>query len=134
MLKQRTLQRVVKASGIGLHSGQKVLINFVPHHADGGIVFRRIDLNPPVDIRANAMLIQEAFMCSNLVQEDAKVGTIEHVMSAIAGPTRLGALTWAFTTPGSPGMRRALRRTQMRAEEVCRGQVGSLREGWVRET
>lgn len=85
MLKQRTLQRVVKASGIGLHSGQKVLINFVPHHADGGIVFRRIDLNPPVDIRANAMLIQEAFMCSNLVQEDAKVGTIEHVMSAIAG-------------------------------------------------
>lgn len=46
MLKQRTLKRVVKASGIGLHSGQKVLINFVPHHVDGGIVFRRIDLNP----------------------------------------------------------------------------------------
>lgn len=85
MLKQRTLQRVVKASGIGLHSGQKVLINFVPHHADGGIVFRRIDLNPPVDIPADAMLIQEAFMCSNLVQDDAKVGTIEHIMSAIAG-------------------------------------------------
>ena len=85
MLKQRTLKRVVKASGIGLHSGQKVMINFVPHHADGGIVFRRIDLNPPVDIPADAMLIQEAFMCSNLVQENAKVGTIEHVMSAIAG-------------------------------------------------
>ena len=85
MLKQRTLKRIVKASGIGLHSGQKVMINFVPHHADGGIVFRRIDLNPPVDIPADAMLIQEAFMCSNLVQENAKVGTIEHVMSAIAG-------------------------------------------------
>ncbi len=84
MLKQRTLQRIVKASGIGLHSGQKVLINFVPHHADGGIVFRRIDLNPAVDIPANAMLIQEAFMCSNLVQGQIKVGTIEHVMSAIA--------------------------------------------------
>lgn len=85
MLKQRTLERVVKASGIGLHSGQKVLINFLPHHADGGIVFRRIDLDPPVDIPADAMLIQEAFMCSNLVQDNAKVGTIEHVMSAIAG-------------------------------------------------
>ena len=85
MVKQRTLKRVVKASGIGLHSGQKVLINFVPHHIDGGIVFRRIDLNPPVDIPANALLIQEAFMCSNLVREDIKVGTIEHVMSAIAG-------------------------------------------------
>jgi UDP-N-acetylmuramate--alanine ligase len=55
MLKQRTLQRVVKASGIGLHSGQKVMINFVPHHADGGIVFRRIDLNPPVVRRAEML-------------------------------------------------------------------------------
>lgn len=85
MLKQRTLKRMVKASGIGLHSGQKVMINFVPHTVDGGIIFRRIDLNPPVDIPADALLIQEAFMCSNLVQENAKVGTIEHVMSAIAG-------------------------------------------------
>ncbi len=43
MVKQRTLNRVVKASGIGLHSGQKVMINFIPHTVDGGIVFRRID-------------------------------------------------------------------------------------------
>ena len=85
MLKQRTLQRIVKASGIGLHSGQKVMINFVPHTPIRGIVFRRIDLDPPVDIPADALLIQEAFMCSNLVQSNAKVGTIEHVMSAIAG-------------------------------------------------
>ncbi|MBF7681814.1 UDP-3-O-acyl-N-acetylglucosamine deacetylase [Acinetobacter sp. B5B] len=84
MLKQRTLKRVVRASGIGLHSGQKVMINFVPHTVDSGIVFRRIDLNPVVDLPADAMLIQEAFMCSNLIQDDAKVGTIEHVMSAIA--------------------------------------------------
>ncbi|AOA59654.1 UDP-3-O-acyl-N-acetylglucosamine deacetylase [Acinetobacter larvae] len=84
MLKQRTLKRVVKASGIGLHSGQKVLINFLPHVEDGGIVFRRIDLVPPVDIPADALLIQEAFMCSNLVIGDIKVGTVEHVMSAIA--------------------------------------------------
>lgn len=85
MVKQRTLNRVVKASGIGLHSGQKVMINFIPHTVDGGIVFRRIDLDPPVDIPANALLIQEAFMCSNLVTGDIKVGTIEHIMSAIAG-------------------------------------------------
>lgn len=85
MLKQRTLKRVVKASGIGLHSGQKVMINFLPHAIDGGIVFRRIDLDPQVDIHADALLIQEAFMCSNLVIDNVKVGTIEHVMSAIAG-------------------------------------------------
>ena len=58
MLKQRTLERVVKASGIGLHSGQKVMINFVPHHADGGIVFRRIDLNPPVDIPGSLYVLE----------------------------------------------------------------------------
>ena len=57
----------------------------MPHAIDGGIVFRRIDLDPPVDIHADALLIQEAFMCSNLVIDNVKVGTIEHVMSAIAG-------------------------------------------------
>src|SRR5690606_12145175 len=75
MLKQRTLKRIVKASGIGLHSGQKVMINIVPHHADGGIVFRRIDLNPPVDIPADAMMIQEYH----------KVRANDHVMSAFSG-------------------------------------------------
>jgi UDP-3-O-[3-hydroxymyristoyl] N-acetylglucosamine deacetylase len=72
MVKQRTLKRVVKASGIGLHSGQKVLINFVPHHIDGGIVFRRIDLNPPVDIPANALLIQEALCVPILFEKILK--------------------------------------------------------------
>ena len=85
MFRQRTLKRTVKASGIGLHSGQKVMIIFVPHTVDGGIVFRRIDLHPAIEIPADAMLIQEAFMCSNLVQSGEKVGTIEHIMSAIAG-------------------------------------------------
>lgn len=84
MFKQRTLKRIVRASGIGLHSGQKVLLNFVPHTVDSGIVFRRIDVEPPVEVPADAMLIQEAFMCSNLVTDDIKIGTIEHVMSAIA--------------------------------------------------
>lgn len=85
MLKQRTIKKVVRASGIGLHSGKKVRINFLPYHCDGGIVFRRIDLQPAIDIPAEAFLIQEAFMCSNLVSNDIKIGTIEHLMSAIAG-------------------------------------------------
>ncbi|GAA5012851.1 UDP-3-O-acyl-N-acetylglucosamine deacetylase [Acinetobacter puyangensis] len=85
MLKQRTIKQIVRASGIGLHSGEKVQINFLPHHCDGGIVFRRIDLQPHVDIPAEAMLIQEAFMCSNLIKGEVKIGTIEHLMSAIAG-------------------------------------------------
>ncbi len=85
MLKQRTIKHIVRASGIGLHSGKKVSINFLPHDCDGGIVFRRIDLQPVVDLPAEAMLIQEAFMCSNLVKGQIKVGTIEHLMSAIAG-------------------------------------------------
>lgn len=82
MLKQRTIKQAIDVQGIGLHSGQTVNMRFLPHEIDGGIVFRRVDLTPVVEIPANAVLIQEAFMCSNLVQENAKVGTIEHVMSA----------------------------------------------------
>lgn len=85
MMKQRTLQREVRANGIGLHSGQPVQIGFLPHVIDGGIVFRRTDLNPAVDIAVDALGIQEAFMCSNLVRGQHKVGTIEHIMSALAG-------------------------------------------------
>ena len=84
MFKQRSIRRVVRASGIGLHSGKKVKINFLPSECDTGIVFRRIDLDPMVEIPAEAILIQEAFMCSNLVKGQVKVGTVEHVMSAIA--------------------------------------------------
>ena len=85
MLKQRTIKKIIKASGTGLHSGKNVLINFLPHHSDGGIVFRRIDLKPPVDIPANASLVQETVMSSNLVVGDVRIGTVEHLMSALAG-------------------------------------------------
>ena len=85
MLKQRTIKKIIKASGTGLHSGKNVLINFLPHHSDGGIVFRRIDLDPPVDIPANASLVQETVMSSNLVVGDVRIGTVEHLMSALAG-------------------------------------------------
>ncbi|MEC7119001.1 MAG: UDP-3-O-acyl-N-acetylglucosamine deacetylase [Pseudomonadota bacterium] len=85
MLKQRTLQRPIRAAGIGLHSGQKVYLNLLPHVPDGGIVFRRTDLEPPVEIAASALLVQETMMSSNLVQGDVRIGTVEHLMSALAG-------------------------------------------------
>mgnify|MGYP000081231998 CR=1 FL=1 len=85
MLNQRTIQRPIRAAGIGLHSGQKVYLGLLPHHVDGGVVFRRTDLTPPVDIPANALLVQETMMSSNLVQGEVKIGTVEHLMSAIAG-------------------------------------------------
>ncbi len=85
MLKQRTIKKIIKASGTGLHSGKNVLINFLPHHINGGIVFRRIDLKPAVDIPANALLVQETMMSSNLVQGEVRIGTVEHLMSALAG-------------------------------------------------
>lgn len=90
MVRQRTLQRSVRATGIGLHSGQKVYMSLLPAGPDTGIVFRRVDLSPPVEIRANAESIRETTMSTNLIREDGqggsvKVGTIEHLMSALSG-------------------------------------------------
>lgn len=85
MLKQRTIQRPIRATGIGLHSGQKVYLSLLPNQPDGGIVFRRTDLSPPVEIPASALLVQETMMSSNLVQGDVRIGTVEHLMSALAG-------------------------------------------------
>ncbi len=85
MLKQRTIQRPIRATGIGLHSGQKVYLSLLPHRPDGGIVFRRTDLSPVVEIPASALLVQETMMSSNLVQGEVRIGTVEHLMSALAG-------------------------------------------------
>ena len=85
MLKQRTIKQIIRSGGIGLHSGKQVEMNFLPHQVDAGIVFRRIDLDPPVDIPANALCVQDTLMSSNLVQGEVKIGTVEHLMSALAG-------------------------------------------------
>ncbi|HEY4714173.1 MAG TPA: UDP-3-O-acyl-N-acetylglucosamine deacetylase, partial [Aquirhabdus sp.] len=85
VLKQRTLHRTIRATGIGLHSGQKVYLTLHPHIANGGIVFRRVDLNPPVEIPAQALLVNETTMSSNLEHDGARIGTVEHLMSALAG-------------------------------------------------
>jgi UDP-3-O-[3-hydroxymyristoyl] N-acetylglucosamine deacetylase len=91
MLKQRTLKNPVRASGIGLHSGQRVYMSLLPAGADTGIVFRRVDLSPPVEVPARAELIGETQLCSTLVsgphgdQKKVRIATIEHLMSALCG-------------------------------------------------
>ncbi len=85
MLKQRTLKSMVRAAGVGLHSGVKVSIVLRPAAPGTGIVFRRIDLDPVVDLPASALLVGDTRMCSCLERDGARVGTIEHLMSALAG-------------------------------------------------
>lgn len=85
MLRQRTLKSLVRATGVGLHTGRKVGMTLRPAQPDTGIVFRRIDLPVPVDIRARADLVGETRLCSCLVRGEVKVYTIEHLMSAFAG-------------------------------------------------
>lgn len=85
MLKQRTLKSVIRASGVGLHSGSKVNMALRPAAPDTGIVFRRVDLDPAVDLKASALIVGDTRMCSCLEHNGVKVGTIEHLMSALAG-------------------------------------------------
>jgi len=85
MLKQRTLKSLIRAKGVGLHTGQKVNMTLRPAQPDTGIVFRRIDLASPVDIPARADRVGETRLSSCLVHQEAKVYTVEHLMSALAG-------------------------------------------------
>jgi UDP-3-O-[3-hydroxymyristoyl] N-acetylglucosamine deacetylase len=85
MLKQRTLKSLIRAKGVGLHTGQKVSIALRPAQPDTGIVFRRVDLASPVDIPARADLVGETRLSSCLVHQGVKVYTVEHLMSALAG-------------------------------------------------
>ena len=85
MLQQRTLKNVIRATGVGLHSGEKVYLTLRPAAVDTGIVFRRVDLEPAVEIPADATLVTETMLCTGLSRDDGKVLTIEHLMSAFAG-------------------------------------------------
>jgi UDP-3-O-[3-hydroxymyristoyl] N-acetylglucosamine deacetylase len=85
MLKQRTVKQLVKTVGVGLHSGTKVQLTLRPAAPDTGIVFRRVDLDPPVDLPASATGVGDTRMASTLDQHGAKVSTVEHLMSACAG-------------------------------------------------
>ncbi len=85
MIKQRTLKNVISATGVGLHTGQKVTLTLRPAAADTGIVFRRVDLPQPVTIKADPFQVTDTRMCSVLEADGVKVNTVEHLMSALAG-------------------------------------------------
>lgn len=85
MIKQRTLKQSVSAMGVGLHKGEKVQVTLRPAPANTGIVFRRVDLDPVVDIKATPEAVGETTMCTCLVNEqNVKISTVEHLLSAIA--------------------------------------------------
>ena len=84
-MKQRTLKESVKATGIGLHSGAKVYMTLRPAPPNSGITFRRIDLDNPVDIPASALKVSQTTLGTTLEHQGAKVATVEHLLSALAG-------------------------------------------------
>ena len=85
MLRQKTLKSLVRTVGIGMHSGTKVELVLRPAAVDTGIVFRRVDLDPPVQIKALASSVGDTRMASTLVQGGVRIATVEHLMSALAG-------------------------------------------------
>ena len=85
MIRQRTLKTQVKTTGVGLHSGVKVEMTLRPAAAGTGILFRRVDLDPPVNIPVDPYKVTDTRLCSALTVDQAKVATVEHLMSALAG-------------------------------------------------
>lgn len=85
MIKQRTLKTAVQATGVGLHSGVKVAMTLRPAAPDSGVVFRRVDLEPAAELRADPYLVTDTRLCSMLESGAARVSTVEHLMSALAG-------------------------------------------------
>ena len=84
MIKQKTLKNTITATGVGLHSGEKVYLALKPAPVDTGILFRRVDLDPPVEIKAWAEHVGDTTMSTNLISGEVRVSTIEHLMSALA--------------------------------------------------
>jgi UDP-3-O-[3-hydroxymyristoyl] N-acetylglucosamine deacetylase len=85
VIKQRTLKNVIRATGVGLHSGDTVYLTLRPAAPNTGIIFRRIDLDPVVEIEAKAENVGETLLSTSLVQHGQSVSTVEHLLSAFAG-------------------------------------------------
>ena len=85
MIKQRTLKNVIRATGVGLHSGDTVYLTLRPAAPNTGIIFRRIDLDPVVEIEAKAENVGETALSTTLIQHGERVSTVEHLLSAFAG-------------------------------------------------
>ena len=85
MIRQRTLKNVIRATGVGLHTGEKVYLTLRPAAPDTGIVFRRVDLPEPVDIPAKAEYVGDTQLSTTLVKDGVRISTVEHLLSAFAG-------------------------------------------------
>ncbi|PCK09166.1 MAG: UDP-3-O-[3-hydroxymyristoyl] N-acetylglucosamine deacetylase [Alteromonadaceae bacterium] len=85
MVRQRTLKNEIRATGVGLHTGKKIYLTLRPAPVDSGIVFRRIDLDPIVEIQARADNVGDTMLSTTLIKGDVRVSTVEHLLSAMAG-------------------------------------------------
>ncbi len=85
MIRQRTLKNSIRATGVGLHSGNKVFMTMRPAAVNTGIIFRRVDLDPVVELPAFATNVGDTAMSSTLIVDDVRVGTVEHLLAAFAG-------------------------------------------------
>jgi len=85
MLRQRTLKNIIRATGVGLHTGEKVYLTLRPAAPDVGIIFRRVDLPAPVEIKASSQNVGETQLSTSLVKQGVRISTVEHLLSAFAG-------------------------------------------------
>lgn len=85
MIKQRTLKNVIRATGVGLHTGEKVYLTLRPATFDTGIVFRRTDIDPAVEVPARPEFVGDTRLSTTLENKGVKISTVEHLMSAFAG-------------------------------------------------
>jgi len=85
MIKQRTLKNVIRATGVGIHSGEKVFLTLRPAAPDSGIIFRRVDFAQPVEIHARAEHVGDTSLSTTLIKGNVRIMTVEHLLSALAG-------------------------------------------------
>ena len=85
MIKQRTLKNIIRATGVGLHTGEKVYLTLRPAPVDSGIVFIRTDISDGMEVPARPENVSDTRLSTTLEREGVKISTVEHLMSAFAG-------------------------------------------------
>ncbi|MFT5113715.1 MAG: UDP-3-O-[3-hydroxymyristoyl] N-acetylglucosamine deacetylase [Parasphingorhabdus sp.] len=85
MIKQRTLKNAIRATGVGLHTGEKVYLTLRPAPVDSGVIFRRVDLDPVVEVPAKPEYVGDTRMSTTIEKDGVRISTVEHLMSAFAG-------------------------------------------------
>ena len=85
MIRQRTLKNVIRATGVGLHTGKKVFLTLRPAAVNTGIIFRRVDLTPAVEIKAKPDNVGDTKLSTTLIKDNVRISTVEHLLSALAG-------------------------------------------------